>query len=167
MIAIIFPFITAQRCGDIRQNEIKDDCNFEKIRIPITDVTCEDLGFHKKYCNHYSLPKEFVISKELSYNGNHYDISPKAMYDSHANRKVANFYYNFNCDKEGGPKLELNIVPRNGYDKDPKQEFIEFIFVCVLILLIVAICPCISCEGFLLGLIFGCITKDNRGYYCK
>jgi len=167
MIAIIFPIIAAQRSGDIRQNQIKDNCVFEKIRIPISDVTCDDLGFHKKYCNHYSLPKEFVISKELSYDGNHYDIVPKAMYESSNNRKVADFYYYFSCEKDSGPELELNIIPRSGYDKDPKQEIFEFFIVVLFLLFIMAICPCVCKDGFLLGFIFGSSIETKNGYYCE
>lgn len=167
MIAIIIPFIAAQRAGDIRENKIKDNCVFEKIRISISDVTCEDLGFHKKYCNHISLPKEFVISKELSYDGNHYDIVPKAMYDSSNGKKVANFYYYFSCDKDNGPELELNIIPRTEYDKEPKQEIFEFFIVLFFLLFIVAVCPCVCKDGFLLGFILGSSVDKKHGYYCE
>lgn len=161
--------IVAENPADIKMNKISNTCMFDKVRILRKDVNCVDFGINKNYCNHYSLPDEFIVTRELSLMGSHYDISPKAMYTG-KHKKVANFYYSFSCSyMEDVPRLELNIVPREQFDLSTGEEIVQFfigLIVLLIILLIIGLaCPCLIQDGFLLGFLCGS-SLDNERYYC-
>lgn len=178
LFLLIMNLVYAERPADIRQNKISNTCDFDIIRIKRKDVTCLDFGKNKNYCGHYTLPKEFVITKENGLFKNTIIIKPEAMYEEFSDKKytMANFYYSFTCDYyEKEPKLELNIVPTSKYDKSPGEEFAELIvaviFLIILCLIIGLMCPCLieNNNGFLTGLIIGNSIGSNSGrrVYCE
>ena len=178
LFVLILNLIYAERPADIRENKISNTCDFDIIRIKRNKVSCLDLGKNKKYCNHYALAKEFVITKENGLLKNTIVIKPEAMYEEFSNNKhtMAKFYYSFVCDHyEMEPKLELNIVPSIKYDKSLGEEIAEsLVLLCLLIfvcLIIGLICPCLSHNnnGFVSGLILGNAIGSNseRRVYCK
>lgn len=175
---IIMNLVYAERPADIRQNKISNTCDFDILRIKRKDVTCLDFGQNKKYCNHYALAKEFVITKENGLFKNTIIIKPEAMYEEFSNNKhtMAKFYYSFVCDDYiMEPNLELNIVPTSKYDKSLGEEFAELIvaliFLIIMCLIIGLMCPCLieNNNGFLSGLIIGNSIGSNSGrrVYCE
>lgn len=178
LFILILNVVYGERPADIRQNKISNTCDFDIIRIKRKDVTCLDFGQNKKYCNHYALPKEFVITKENGLFKNTIVIKPEGMYEEFSNNKfaMAKFYYSFVCDHyEKEPNLELNIVPSLKYDKSLGEEFAEsivcLIFLIILCLIIGLMCPCLieNNNGFLSGLIIGNSIGSNSGrrVYCE
>lgn len=178
LFLLILNLVYAERAADIRQNKISNTCDFDIIRIKHKDVTCIDFGQHKKYCNHYVLAKEFVITKENGLLKNTIVIKPEAMYEEFSNNKfvMAKFYYSFVCDHyEMEPKLELNIVPSIKYDKSLGEEIAEsLILLCLLIfvcLFLALIFPCLrhNNNGFVSGLVIGSAIGSDSGrrVYCE
>lgn len=178
LFVLILNNVYGQRPGDIRENKISNTCNFDILRIKRRDVTCLDFGENKKYCNHYALAKEFVITKENGLAKNTIIIKPEAMYEEFSNNKhtIAKFYYSFNCDNyEKDANLVLNIVPTPNYDKSLGEEFCEIIvFIILLIfmcLIIILMCPCLTDNNnvFLSGLVVGSAIGNNYGrrVYCE
>lgn len=175
---LILNLVYAERPADIRQNKISNTCDFDIIRIKRKDVTCLDFGQNKKYCNHYALAKEFVITKENGLFKNTIVIKPESMYEEFSNNKfaMAKFYYSFVCNYyEKEPNLELNIVPSLKYDKSTGEEFSELIagliLLIIMCLIIGLMCPCLieNNNGFLTGLIIGNSIGSNSGrrVYCE
>lgn len=178
LFVLILNLVYAERPADIRQNKISNTCDFNIIRIKRNQVNCLDFGQNKKYCNHYALPKEFVVTKENGLFKNTIVIKPEAMYEEFSNNKhtMAKFYYSFVCDhyiKE--PKLELNIVPTSKYDKSLGEEFSELI-ACLILLIIMCLiiglmCPCLidNNNGFVSGLVIGSAigSSSGRRVYCE
>ena len=163
--------ILSENPADIRMHKVSNTCLFDKIRINKRDIKCVDFGENKKYCNHYSLPDEFIVEKEISLFGSHYDISPKAMYTGNR-KKVADFYYSFICSyREESPSLELNIVPTKNFDISLPEELIQLIVTLLLLIIVtiivICICPCLSQDNFLLGYIVGSLYNNNDKYYCE
>uniref|UniRef100_A0A6C0AZK5 Uncharacterized protein n=1 Tax=viral metagenome TaxID=1070528 RepID=A0A6C0AZK5_9ZZZZ len=152
MIFITIFLISHQECSQnsnicsypFHENIIQNDCNFDIIRINRNDLLCSDYGRNKKYCNHYSLPYEFTITKEIGANNKeNIIIKPYAMWetnDFNYKIKVADLYYTFTCSNlDNFPKLILNIVPKKEFDKSFQQEIFEFISLICLILFIYVI----------------------------
>jgi hypothetical protein len=162
--------IVSENPADIKMNKISNTCVFDKVRIDKKDVKCFDFGINKNYCNHYSLPDEFIVTREMSLTEPHYDISPKAMFTGKY-KKVANFYYSFSCSYfENVPNLELNIVPREQFDlslaDEISQLFVGFMLLIIILAFITLTCPCLIKDGFVFGFLCGNCT-DNNSYYCK
>jgi len=178
LFVLILDLVYAERPADIRQNKISNTCDFDIIRIKRNQVTCLDFGQNKKYCNHYALAKEFVITKENGLFKNTIVIKPEALYEEISNNKhtMAKFYYSFVCDYyEKEPNLELNIVPTRKYDKSTGEEFSELIagliLLIIMCLVIGLMCPCFldNNNGFVSGLILGNAigNTSERRVYCE
>lgn len=159
---------------------IDNECNFDILRIKQKKVLCNDYGVYSKYCNHYSLPNEFIIYNEKGLNGKEIKIKPSAMWEETDNgkKKVADFYYTFKCHKgDKEPAVILNIVPSPGYDINPMYKVILF----VVLITLVVYCTCCcnydddyysrnnSGNDFLIGYLLGSNT-NNSNYsrtYCE
>ena len=168
---LVLLMTVSENPADIKMNKVSNTCLFDKVRIKRKDINCVDFGINKKYCNHYSLPDEFTITREISLLGSHYDISPKSMY-SGDREKVANFYYSFVCSfREDIPILELNIVPTENFDLSVPDELIKIIVsllvLIVTMMIITLICPCLTEDSLLLGYILGSSRSNNVRYYCE
>ena len=99
---------------------------------------CTDWGKYSHYCNHYSLPEEFIIYNEKGVNGQNIVIKPEGMWENteFTKRKIADFYYTFTCDNQDKfPKLIQHIVPTPLYDTNPWPSIILFAIIISLILL--------------------------------
>lgn len=177
-LLLLINIIYGERPGDIRQHKISNSCEFDIVRLKRNEVSCIDLGLHKKYCHHPGVSKEFVITKENGIVKNTIIIKPEVMYEEVNGQKytMAKFYYTFSCDYyEKQPRLELNIVPTHYYDKSINEEITGFIliiiFIVFIILLISLICPCLfkNNSDFTSGLIIGNVigsSNSNRRVYC-
>ena len=162
------------------KHQIDNQCNFDVLRIKHTKVSCNDYGVYSKYCNHYSLPNEFIIYNEKGLNGKEIKIKPSAMWEETDNgkKKVADFYYTFKCHKgDKEPDVILNIVPTPGYDINPIYKVILF----VVLISLVVYCTCCcnydddyysrnnSGNDFWIGYLLGSNT-NNSNYsrtYCE
>lgn len=127
---------------NIEKNNIDNTCDFEKIRILKKDIKCIDTGHYTKYCNHYALPNEFIITKEKGIgNSENIIIKPEGIFTEtdHDKQQIARFYYNFECYNENGsPNLELIIYPR--WDTNPIWSLILIIFIIIIAFFLIAIC---------------------------
>ena len=124
-----------------RENTIENSCDFDILRIKKKDVMCSDYGTYVKYCNHYSIPEEFVIYNEKGINGKIITIKPYALWEetSSSKTKLADFYYIFTCDnRDNYPKLIQHIVPVYGKDINP---LIYLVVIIILIFAVLIICP--------------------------
>ena len=176
---LISNIIYGERLGDIRQHKISNSCEFDIARLKRNEISCVDLGLHKKYCHHSGISKEFVITKENGIVKNTIIIKPEAIYEEVNGQKytIAKFYYTFSCDHfEKKPWLVLNIVPTPYYDKSINEEITGFISIIIFIVLIsfltILICPCLIKNNgdFTSGLIIGNIigsSNSNRHVYCE
>jgi len=121
-----------------RENTIDNSCDFDIIRIKKDNIMCVDYGKYSHYCNHFSLPQEFIIYNEKGVNGQNIVIKPEGMWEDteFTKRKIADFYYRFTCDnRDKFPKLIQYIVPTPLYDVNPWPVLIMFIiFICCLFL---------------------------------
>lgn len=146
MLVLYFNLFTSYQ----RENNIKNNCNFNIIRFKKSEVPCIDK--YSFYCNNYALPYEFVIIKEKTVNNKDlYTIKPEAIYKETNYNKIilANFYYNFRCNKEDNkPKLSVIIVPSNDNSS---------LNILMLILIFLAA---------FLALMFLCSSHDNSLLYC-
>ena len=176
IIAISFSSINNEDIYSIhRENIINSNCNFDTIRIKKQDVLCNDYGIYKKYCEHYAIPEEFTIKRELGMEGKtNYNIKQSKIYiESYDNKIVlADFYYTFKCEHlDNNYQLYLRIIPRS--DKSFREELLELLicivlFIPVLILLVV-IYPCIIIvSNFSSGFMLGSISSNsyNKKIYC-
>ena len=135
------------------KHQIDNQCSFDILRIKHTKVLCNDYGVYSKYCNHYSLPNEFIVYNEKGLNGKEIQIKPAAMWEETENgkKKVADFYYTFKCHKgDKEPIVIQNIVPTPGYDVNPMYKVILF----VVLLSLVVYCSC-------------CCNSDDDYYYSR
>jgi len=186
MIFITIFMISHQECSHnsfcpfpLRENIIQNNCNFDIIRISKTELLCSDYGINKQYCNHYSLPQEFTVTKEFGVNNKeNIIIKPYALWetdDRNYKKKVADFYYTFTCSNlDNFPKLILNIVPKKEFDKSLSQELYDFILIIIFLLTFAVMlglfCPCCinSKDNFWLGYTIG---NSNNNYirrtYCE
>jgi hypothetical protein len=48
--------------ADIRENVLTNNCDFDILRFQRNEIMCIDYGIHKKFCNHYALNKEFLVT---------------------------------------------------------------------------------------------------------
>ena len=161
-----------------QENIIQNNCNFNIIRINRKDILCNDYGINKKYCHHFSLPNEFIISKEMGINyKENINITPYAMWetdDYSYKKKVADFYYTFTCSNDDNfPKLIINIIPKKEFDKSFRQEIFEFIYlICLLLvvcLILALICPSThnTNDNFWLGYSMSNFNIYKRIVYCE
>jgi len=151
---------------EMRENNIKNTCNFQIVRFKKSEVSCIDTGKYSFYCNHYALPYEFVIIKEKTVNNKDlYTIKPEAIYEETNYNKIilANFYYNFKCSKKDNePKLSLIIVPSN--DNSPLN--ILMLMLIFLAAFIVLVLLCNSDDDSLLYCLL-CCPDQRRRVYCE
>lgn len=167
---------------DYRKNIIENNCEFNTIRFRKLDVECNDLGKHVSYCKNSNLANEFVVNKELGVgNQEVFSIKPLAMWEEINNDryKMADFYYNFHCDKESNnPKLSINILPTAQYDISFEAKLIMMIMLIITIVMVMCIigliCPCFleDSGNFSDGLLFGFLLSDfgssgKRRTYCE
>lgn len=177
-LLLISNIISGERPGDIRQHKISNNCEFDIVRLKRNEVSCTDLGSHKKYCHHQGLSKEFIITKENGIDKNTIIIKPEAMYEEVNGQKytMAQFYYSFNCNfYEKVPRLELNIVPTPNYDKSINENIADFLIVITLLVIIgfltMLLCPCLLknngdfTSGIIIGNVIGS-NNSNRRVYC-
>ena len=164
---------------DLRENTINNNCDFNIIRFKRNEVMCIDYGLNKKYCNHFILPNEFIVLKELAAGNNEkYIIKPYAIYEESSYNKVklADFYYSFTCSNEDNEaRLLLNIVPDFGKDKSLLQEFVEVIIILFIIFISIIILSLIcnyndnhnynNNHNFVTGYIVGNMNHTRRIYY--
>ena len=184
MILLTILILSHQECSHnslclVRENIIQNNCNFNIIRFNKNELLCSDYGINKKYCNHYSLPNEFTITKEIGVNKKeNIIIKPYALWetnDINFKIKVADFYYTFTCsNKDNFPKLILNIVPKKEFDKSFKQEIFEVLYLISLVLIICVILALLCSykpntnDNFWLGYIIGnSYNKYNITKYCE
>lgn len=122
------------------QNDIKNTCDFDVIRMKRYEINCNDYGEYIKYCHHYALPKQFIIIKEETDIQSNIIIKPEAMYEqNNYNYKMADFYYTFTCDsKYNSPQLMLHIVPTHSYDYD-SRGIIMFVWMVSILPILVLI----------------------------
>ena len=175
IISCILIGINSNYLDDSFVNVISNNCEFDIIRIKKEDVMCADYGIYEKYCQHYSIPYEFTVQKERGLgNKDVYTIKPSAIFEESYNykKKLANFYYNFSCDKlDNEAKLILYILPTN--EKSPTTQFYEFIIVCIfliLLILIISYCnlPNDFNNNFSNGYILGSISNNKKKrVYCE
>ena len=168
---LVLLMTVSENPADIKMNKVSNTCLFDKVRIKRKDINCVDFGINKKYCNHYSLPDEFIVTREISLLDSHYDISPKAMYTDDR-KKVADFYYSFVCSfREDSLSLELNIVPTENFDLSLVEELIALMVSLLMLIstmmIITLICPFLTGDNLLLGYILGSSRSNNDRYYCE
>lgn len=175
IISSILILIKSSHLDDSFVNVISNNCEFDIIRIKREEIMCADYGIYQKYCEHYSLPYEFTIQKERGLgNKDVYTIKPSAIFEESYNnkKKLADFHYNFLCDKlDNEAKLLLYIVPTN--EKSPATQFYEFIIVfifLILVFLIISHCnlPNDFNNSFSNGYILGSISNNKKKrIYCE
>lgn len=162
---------------DLRTNIIQNSCEFDIIRIKREDIMCSDYGTNKKYCNHFALSQEFVITNEIGIeNKKNIVIKPYVMYFDFGDNKhkVADYYYTFTCSHEDNfPKLILNIVPKNHYDLSLYTELCELCIAVVILVLTVYICSKVChfninnndiYQGVFFGYLLGIYRTTRRIY---
>lgn len=180
MISLLFLTYSNVYSLNIQDNIIQNTCNFNIIRIDKNDLECIDYGINKKYCNHNSLPNEFIITKEIGINNKeNIIIKPYAMWiiiRENEKKKIADFYYTFTCNNiDNIPKLVLNIFPKKEFDLSMYEDVIVVIFVIILIfiflLLFALICPCmLNNNNFWTGYIIGNLFTNEstrKKIYCE
>ena len=162
-------FVLSNLPGYTKTDEIQCFKDFDKIRIPRRQVICKDFGVHKTYCDHHSLPGEFIVTNERGIFFNEIVIKPRAMFTQMGNEakiKMADFYYRFDCEDE--IKLELNIVPKKNFDRSPSEELTLTIIGLTVLLIIFSVMTCF-CSGdapwcFLL---FLTLVKKEERTFCE
>lgn len=101
----------------MRENVIRNDCEFEIVRFKKDDADCLDYGKNARYCNHYTMPNEYVVTKEKGINLKEvFTIKPDGLYrkTDYNTLKLADFYYDFTCNRiDNEARLLLTIVPVN------------------------------------------------------
>jgi len=154
----------SQNPAEIKTNKINNMCSFNTLRIDKKDVICKDFGINKKYCNHYSLPSEFIITNENGMNGEEIFIRPRFMIyaDANTRTKMAKFYYSFTCHPEYGTSLELNIVPSKRFDTTLMEDIC---FGMLLLVLCIILFPCVLASAFVSAL--GPGHGDGNRIFCE
>ena len=156
-----------------KENIVTNNCDFQILRFNRNQVKCHDTGQYEKYCNHYAIPNEFQVMKEVGIgNQDVYTFKPQAIYtESHnSKRKDASFYYKFTCDnKNNNPNLELTIYPTS--DVNPVVTLIVVIIIFVLVCMLIGMCTDNNSRNnndFALGYIIGNLgSNSNRRTYCE
>lgn len=150
-------------------NVIKNNCDFDIIRIKKEDVMCSDLGIYNKYCNSENQPDEFIIYNEKSVNKKQITIKPYnlVIIKNYKKKLIANYYYYFTCDNEDNyPKLIQYIVPNARYDANPVFNLIiTILIVLILILLYYCIYYLNIINQFWVGYLFGITFISVQNYY--
>ena len=135
MIQIIYLLVFSHNYRGEKENNIKNTCNFDIMRLKQNTIQCID-GNYEKYCNYYSQPNEFIIHNENGINGENIIIKPSAIWEQtdYVKYKVADFYYTFVCDKKAkSPKLIQHIIPTPQYDINP---LIKISIFCILLVVL-------------------------------
>ena len=121
-----------------KENIINNNCEFQILRIAKNEVKCYDTGKYVKYCNHYAIPTEFQIIKEIGIgNKEILTFKPQGIYTETENtkQKDASFYYKFTCNNENNiPNLELIIYPSS--DVNPITNVFTIILIIIFICII-------------------------------
>ena len=168
-------FIMSYYPADIRENVLTNTCEFDVLRFKRNDIMCVDYGINKKYCNYNALNREFLVSLEQGVNEQNIVIQPSALWIAFNEHpvKIANFYYNFNCNNDNNEtKLLLNIVPVTNHDKSLETEVIDAMFIIsILISLYIVLkssCPVFIDNRFLSGIILCYLSLQYTIYkiYC-
>ena len=130
---------------EMRENVIRNDCEFEIIRFKKRDLDCMDYGKNVEYCNYYGMYDEYVVTKEKGINLKPvFTIKPDSLYErsNYHKIKLADFYYEFSCNSEDNEaKLLLTIVPVNDY-----SAFISCLYFIGLLIFIMSTMTIISNE---------------------
>lgn len=172
MYLILFTLATHQ-CS-YKENTVTNNCDFQILRFNRNQVKCHDTGQYQKYCNHYAIPNEFQVMKEVGIgNQDVYTIKPQAIYTEtqHSKRKDASFYYKFTCDNKNNiPNLELIIYPTS--DVNPLVTLVVIIILFVLLCFLVGMCNdnnnSRNNNDFALGYIFANSSSySNKRTYCE
>lgn len=112
-----------------KENIVDSNCDFQILRFNRNQVKCHNTGQYEKYCNHYAIPNEFKVMKEVGIGNQYvYTFKPQAIYTEihNSKHKNASFYYKFTCDnKNNNPKLELTIYPTS--DVNPLVTLVAII----------------------------------------
>ena len=172
------PYIDGEQMRDnnnenrfVKEDIVNSDCDFQVLRFRKNEVKCYDMGKHEKYCDHYSIPHEFKVTKEIGIgNQDVFTFTPHAMYTetSNSKTKIASFYYRFTCNKQtNNPKLQLIIYPTT--DVSPVVALIMFLVIVFILGLLFSMCPNDSKnDGFLLGYALGGgFSSSNKRTYCE
>jgi hypothetical protein len=164
MIQVIYLLALSHKYHGEKENNIKNTCNFDIIRLKQNTIKCIDYGNYEKYCNHYSQPNEFIIHNENGINGENIIIKPSAMWEQtdYGKYKVADFYYTFVCDiKTKSPKLIQHIIPTPQYDINP---LIKISILCILLVVLYYCFYDNYNNSFLFGYFCG---SSSSHYYCE
>ena len=121
MLAIIYLFAITHYYTGETENNIRNTCNFDILRIKKHSIEayCIDYGVHMKYCHHYAQPEEFIITNEKGINKQDIVIKPSALWQEsgYNTYKMADYYYTFTCNhKYNSSRLIQHIVPTVQYD---------------------------------------------------
>jgi hypothetical protein len=150
-------------------NIIKNNCDFDIIRIKKEDVMCCDLGIYNKYCNSENQPDEFIIYNEKTINKKQITIKPYNLVIKKKYKKklIANYYYYFTCNNEDNyPKLIQYIVPNPRFDANPVCNLIiTILIVLILLLLYYCIYYLNIINQFWVGYLFGITVISVQNYY--
>ena len=152
------------------ENIISNTCIFNILRFKKENIICNDYGKNKKYCNHFTLPNEFIIYNEYGIdNQNNIIIKPDAMWEIYENKKkkIAQFKYVFICKKEDNNNLSLilNIFPESEFDKSLIQEIFEILITITILIIILfpIILYCNNYKNYLTSsIIIGYILTSNN-----
>ena len=150
-------------------NVIKNNCDFDIIRIKKEDVMCSDLGIYNKYCDSENQPDEFIIYNEKTVNKKQIIIKPYNLVIEKKYKKklIANYYYYFTCDNEDNyPKLIQYIVPTTNHDLNPIYDIIITILILLIILLVYYNIYYLNIiNQFWIGYLFGITFISVQNYY--
>lgn len=170
MLSVIYLFTLSHNYRGLNENNIKNTCNFDIIRIKQNAIQCVDYGDHQKYCKHYSQPNEIIVHNENGINGKNIVIKPTTMWETtdYGKYKVADMYYTFICDKSSkSPKLIQHIIPTPLYDMNPLITGFAFLLAIIIITLLYCYSDnndSYTTESFLLGYWCG---NSRSNYHCE
>ena len=171
MLPVIYLLALSHNYRGWKENNIKNTCDFDIIRIKQNTIQCVDYGEHQKYCRHYSQPNEIMVHNEIGVNGRNIIIKPAAMWETtdYGKYKVADMYYTFICDKKSkSPKLIQHIIPTPQYDMNPIIGIFILSLAIIIIIIICCYCDCdcdiSSTDGFLFGYWCG---NSRSNYHCE
>jgi hypothetical protein len=157
---------------EMRENVIRNDCQFDVIRFKKENVHCLDYGKNVHYCNYYALPNEYVVYKEKGINNKEvFTIKPEAIYEktSNSKTKLADFYYDFSCDsKDEESRLYLTIVPLNDFSFLQMFLYLILFIIILIFLIIISDNNVKNNSGFNTGYFMGYYSNSNkREIYCE
>ena len=173
MLLIYFNIISISTFPiEMRENVIRNDCQFDVIRFKKEQVHCLDYGINVHYCNHYALPNEYIVIKEKGINNKEvFTIKPEAIYEKtyYSKNKLADFYYQFSCDsKDEESRLYLTIVPLNDFSNVQMFIYIILFIIILIFLIIISDNNANNDSNFNTGYLMGYYSNSNkREIYCE